>query len=260
MINRILSIALALLIYLTSPLEAAKEWQEIKGQNFIIYYRDDALLDFAQTVMDSAEDEFKYVTGNLGITRYQGWGWERRAAIYIYRDEEDYVNNGGAGWSHGSASVEEKIIRTYPSAHGFFDSLLPHELGHIILREFIGFTVAVPLWFEEGVAMYQEKAKRLGADKAVKEAIEKGQFIPLSKLTDMQLYKDADQSLVDLFYAESASIVYFLITQLGEQRFYSLCRELKDNTPFTTALSRVYVRIKDLDALNKMWVDHLKGQ
>ncbi len=245
---------------LAVPAQAKKEWLEDKGSNFIIYHRQ-VPLDFVQTVMSSAEEDFRDVTANLGITRYQSWAWDKRAAIYIYKDEDDYVTNGGqAGWSHGSASVREKIIRTYPAANGFFDSILPHELGHIIFREFVGFNVDVPLWFEEGVAMYQEKAKRVGVNKTVKEAIENGQFIPLSRLTDMQLYKDTDQQVVNLFYAQSASIVYFMITQLGDQRFYQLCRELKDNTPFLTALTRVYVRVKTLDDLNKLWVNYLKEQ
>ena len=87
-----------------------------------------------------------------------------------------------------------KTIKTFPEAHGFFDTILPHELGHIIFRDYIGFTINIPLWFEEGVAIYQEKAKRLGANKAVKEAIENGQFIPLSQLSGMRLYKNSKQS------------------------------------------------------------------
>ena len=83
--------------------------------------------------------------------------------------------------------------KLYPDVNGFFDTLLPHELGHIIFRDYIGFTAAVPLWFEEGVAIYQEKAKRLGSNKTVKEAIENGQFIPLSQLSGVRLYKDSNE-------------------------------------------------------------------
>ncbi len=237
-----------------------EKWQQLKGQNFIIYYRN-VPQDFLDTVMRSAEEEFRNITSNLGIARYQSWSWDKRAAIYIYHDAKDYINNGGqAGWSHGAALVREKVIKTFPAANGFFDSIMPHELGHIIFREFVGFDADVPLWFEEGVAMYQEKAKRLGSDDDVREAIEKGQFITLTQLTDMRLYNDTDQDTVQLFYAEAANAVYFLITEFGEQRFYKLCRELKENTPFEEALRRVYVRLKSLDDLNKFWVKHLHGE
>ncbi len=250
-----------LVLFLTTPTWAAKkEWDETKGTHFIIYYRD-VPQDFVQTVMDSAEEEYTAVTANLGVTRYQGWTWAKRASIYIYHDEDDYkLHSGQAVWSHGAALAQTKTIVTFPAVQGFFDSILPHEMGHIIFREIIGYEVNVPLWFEEGVAMYQEKAKRLGVNKTIKDAQQKGQFIPLSTLTDMQLYNDTPQETVELYYAESASIVYYLISELGEQRFYRLCHVLKENTPFLTALSQVYVRIKDLNVLNKMWLQYLEEQ
>jgi len=237
-----------------------KDWQQMGGQDFIIYYRTDVPEDFVQTTLDTAEDEFKRVADNLGITHYINWSLDKRASIYIYSDQEDFVKNGHqALWSHGTAFARLKTIKTFPEAQGFFDAILPHELGHIIFRDFVGFTAEMPLWFEEGVAMYQEKAKRLGANKAVKEAMQNGTFIPLSKLSHMRLYMNSKQELVELFYAESASIVYFMITELGEQQFFMLCRELKNNISFGAALEKVYLKFKNLDELNQSWVDFLEG-
>ena len=260
--RNILKTLVGIVLFLTtySSSATAKDWQELKGSNFIVYYREAVPEDFVRTVMDSAEDSFGQVSANLGISRYQSWASEKRASIYIYTDQNDYINNGGqAGWSHGAALISSKTIKTFPSDEGFFDALLPHELGHIILHEFVGPYANIPLWFDEGVAMYQEKAKHIGAGKIVQEALEKGQFIPLTELTDMRLYNNSDRATVDLFYAESASIVNFIITQLGESHFYKLCRELKENTRFVDALPKIYMHIDNLDDLNKKWVNYLKG-
>ena len=132
-------------------------------------------------------------------------------------------------------------------------------MGHIIFRDYIGFSAIVPLWFEEGVAIYQEKAKRLGSNKTVQEAVENGQFIPLSRLSGMRLYKNSDDQVVDLFYTESASVVYYMMTELGEQEFYMLLGELKNNTPFQEALHKVYLRFKTIDELNQSWTEYLQG-
>ncbi len=161
-------------------------------------------------------------------------------------------------WSHGSASAKEKEIRTFPAAAGFFDSTLPHELGHIIFREFIGHSARIPLWLEEGVAMYQEKAKRWGANRLVQEAMANGTFLSLNELDSLQLTSNTDQHLIELFYAESASMVYFMITELGEYRFGNFCRRLKEGDSFKKALESAYVRFHDQDDLNKVWVDYLK--
>ena len=251
---------LVLCVTAKADANAKKEWVEQKGGNFIIYHRD-VPQHFVDSVMEAAEEEFKNVTVNLGIARYQSWAWDKRAAIYIYRDEQDYVQNGGqAGWSHGAALVATKTIKTYPMANGFFDSILPHELGHIIFHEFVGLDADVPLWLDEGVAMFQEKARRLGSDQVVKKAMENGQFIPLTQLTDMRLYKNTDENTVQLFYAESASAVNFMITELGPQHFYKLCRELKEHTRLSDSLPKAYMRVKGVEDLNKQWVRYLEEQ
>ncbi len=249
-------------IYMTQvTCVSAKDWEVLKGNNFIVYYRMNVPEEFIKTVLDSAEDEHSRVLGNLGVSRYQSWANEKRASIYIYSDEKDYVSNGNQpGWSHGWALASSKIIKTYPSDQGFFDALLPHELGHIIFYELVGPYADVPLWLNEGIAMYQEKAKHIGAAKIVQEALEKGQFIPLTQLTVMRLYNNSSQETVDLFYAESASIVNFLITQLGEGLFFKLCRELKEKKSLVEALSITYRHIENLEDLNKRWIEYLKGR
>ncbi len=234
-----------------------KEWQEYKQVHFIIYYKD-APLDFVKTVESSAEQYYDEIAQNLGFTRYEGWTFDDRAKIYIYDDEESYMKEANqAKWSHGVASPKDRVIRTYPMAQGFFDTLLPHELGHIIFREFVGFKVQVPLWFEEGIAMYQEKARRFGVDKEVKQAMLNKEFMPLEEMTFMKLTPQTDEQVVLLFYSESASIVNYMINELGKERFVIFCRKLKESNSFDEALKYAYVRFAGIKELNKTWVDFL---
>ena len=248
------------MIFAGTAVCAEEKWKEYKQRHFIIYYKE-APLDFVKTVERMGEQYYGEITRNLGFTRYKGWNWEDRAIIYIYDDSDDYVKSGKhASWSHGVASPRDRTIRTFPSAHGFFDSTLPHELGHIIFREFIGFKAKIPAWFEEGVAMYQEKAKRWGAHETVRKAINDETFKPLSELSLTYLRYNTSKEVVSLFYAESASAVNFLITEYGDQRFVRLCRKLKKGGPFSWAIDSVYVRFKNVDDINKAWVKYLSSQ
>ena len=234
----------------------AEEWTEYKTRHFLIFY-DKAPIEFVQAIETAAERFLEDIYADMRFGRPRGWTYDERVKIYIYNDQDDYVNERNVAWSHGAASPTKKIIRTFPTAHGFFDSTLPHELGHIIFRDFVGYRVSLPLWFEEGVAMYQEQAKRFGSHAAVREAIEQDLFIPLKELQRMRLYSDTDRSIIALFYAESASIVNYLITEHGKHRFIRFCRKLKEGKSFEAALSNVYVRFKDLDKLNKAWVKYV---
>jgi hypothetical protein len=236
---------------------AQEKWEEAKSSHFIIYYRQ-APLDFVQAIEKAAEEYYYEISDNFGH-HPKVWEWDERAKIYIYDSAEQYVQESNQmEWSHGAASADKKIIYTFPTAHGFFDSTLPHELGHILFRDMVGLKAQVPAWFEEGIAMYQEKARRFGAHDAVRTALKDGTFIPLKNLTYGYLNQHNDPESIQLFYTESASIMNFLINENVESRFSRLCRKLKDGGPFDWALESVYFEYKNVDQLNDAWVEFLK--
>lgn len=258
MITRITQFIFLYFFLINSSVWAAPEWKEYKCQHFIIYYKQ-VPEDFIKNVEQMAEFHYDKISETLGYTRYKGWTWEERPKIYIYNDADDYVNSAQqANWSHGVASPQDKVIRSFPSAHGFFDSTLPHELAHIVLREIIGFKAQVPLWFEEGVATYCEVAKRWGAHETVRKAIEEKTFIPLDELSFVRLNSKTDTERVNLFYAEAASAVNYLISEWGTYRFVNFCRKLEEGGPFEWAMASVYVNFKTLKDFNKAWVDYLQ--
>lgn len=226
----------------------------------MVYYKN-APEDFVEDVLESAEEYYHDITRDLGFTRYGSWSWEDRGKIYIYRDAEDYVQaTQQPGWSGGSASYRDKVINTYPLASGFFDTLLPHELGHIIFREFIGFRSDLPLWLDEGVASYQEKARRWGSNKIVKQAIKDKTFIPLEELSQKVISSSSDKNTVELFYAESGSVIYYLITKFGKYRFVDFCNALKDGQGLNQALHSAYSRFTDIKELEAAWLDYLEDE
>ena len=135
-----------------------KGWSVEKSAHFIVYYKKAQEKFIAQTI-DGAEEYYKSIANNLGFNRYEFWTWDKRAKIYIYNDAQDYQEKTGKpAWSGGHAYYHEKVIETYPWAGGFFDSLLPHELGHIIFREFIGPQSNTPYGWMKGWRCIRRKA------------------------------------------------------------------------------------------------------
>ncbi|MDP1853362.1 MAG: peptidase MA family metallohydrolase [Candidatus Omnitrophota bacterium] len=237
---------------------AEEKWNESRSEHFIVYFR--AIPeDFIDEVKNDAEEYYKSITENLGFARYNFWLWDKRAKFYIYNDSGDYIRQTNQpAWSAGAVHYQEKIIMTYPQMAGFFDSVMPHELGHIIFREFIGGGSKIPLWFEEGVASYQERSKRLGADKIVIQAINDKNFIPLEDLSKMDIRNSFNKAAVELFYAEAISVVSFIISEFGKEHFGWFCRDIRDGKAFEDALWRFNCR--DLAALNKRWTEYLKNK
>ncbi|MDP2939398.1 MAG: peptidase MA family metallohydrolase [Candidatus Omnitrophota bacterium] len=247
-------------VFLQHNLCFAKEWNSHRSSHFLVYYKK-APEDFIDEVIETAEEYYRSITSDLGFTRFDEWSWDERAKIYIYDDLDEYVKaTNQPSWSGGSASYSEKRINTYPHASGFFDTLLPHELAHIIFREFVGLRTNLPLWLDEGVASCQEKAKRWGSAKVVKKAIADKKFIPLTELEKVSLRSSQDKDLVELFYAESANIVYFLLTEFNRYNFVDFCKALKEGKKFDEALHKGYPRFDNLEDLNRAWISYLENE
>lgn len=235
-----------------------EKWVEHRAKHFLIYYKN-VPQDFIATLEEQAEYYFDEITHDLVVYRNTTWIQDNRARIYVYDDQQDYISAANnMKWSHGITETRKKVIRTFPSSHGFFDSTLPHELAHIIFREFVGFQSNVPTWLDEGVATNQEKAKRWGAHKTVLNAIKQGKFIPLGELKNVVLNQNVNQEILNLYYAEAASIVNFMKTELGSFRFYNFCENLKRGHSLDNAIKLTYVRFENVDDLNKAWIKFLE--
>ena len=237
-----------------------KDLLEEKSKHFIVHFDEAIDKAFIKDIIDAAEEYYDDLADNLGLRRFNYWLWDERAQIYIYANKEKYTEETNQPeWSGGCADYYHKKLWTYPHASGFFDSILPHELGHIMFRELVGFKSDIPLWLDEGVASYQEKSKRYAALGIVKDALAKGELLTIADLDKLKKPHDLkDNKKVELFYAEAVSIVYFLIDKYGKNKFVSMCRYLKENDSFDQALRRTYYSIRNRDDLNKEWMRFLK--
>jgi hypothetical protein len=249
------------MLFCFSPVLASQDtvkWNIEKSTHFVVYYKN-APEDFIKELIDKSEGYYDKIASDLGFTRYDFWLWDNRAKIYIHDNAMDYQSaTGEPKWSGGSAMPRSKIIHTFPYAQGFFEKILPHEMGHIIFREFVGFdNPAVPLWLEEGVASYQEKSTYSMADAFVRNAIEKGNFITLEKLYNFNPQLTPSDNLVQLFYTESFSVVDFLIKEFGKDKFVSFCQALRDKKDLARAVAANYP-FSNIQELDQAWQKYLK--
>jgi len=256
--NPVILTAVVFFFSLTPALGQQAHWRVTKSEHFIVYYKnaDDMFID---RLIDNAEDHYNEIADNLGFRRFNFWLWENRAKIYIWDNAEDYQKETGQkAWSAGSAIVKDKIIRTYVNASGFFQGVLPHEMGHIIFREFVGFdNPSVPLWLDEGVACFQEFSRRAVVVRIIDEAIKNKKLMRLAELSVFKPQESVDTDKVGLFYAECLSLVESLIKGFGRDRFVLFCQNLRDKRDFDSAL-RVSFSLNNTQDLEKYWLDSLE--
>lgn len=235
-----------------------KKEQLEKSDHFIIHYKN-ASEDFIRELLEKSEEFYNKIADELGFIRFNFWVWDNRAHIYVYDDAGDYqAATGQPAWSAGAAIPGQKAIYTYTGAQEFFATVLPHEMGHIIFREFVGFNnPAVPVWLEEGVASYQMDIRRPAADLSVKEAMENGNFISIENLSNQNPLMMSSDDMVSLFYLESVSIINYLIKEFGKDSFVLFCQNLRDKKNLERAIASVYP-FENIKQLDEAWQGKLK--
>lgn len=260
----------------------AQAWQELSSEHFFIYF--DQEEKFAKEVLDKAEVYYREIALDLGYPRYsEFWTWGKRAKIYIYANHEAFLKaTNQPNWSEGMADYAKKEIISYIQSKGFLESILPHEMAHLIFRDFVGFKGIIPLWIDEGVSQWSEKVKRKEMDALAKQLFAKDALISVDDMMklDIRRLSEIDRvyirptrtkdgragilflstdNLVNTFYIQSVSLVGFLISKYGTDRFTHFCRELRDGKALEEALRSAYPSyIASLADLEFAWRKYLE--
>jgi hypothetical protein len=116
------------------------------------------------------------------------------------------------------------------------ETVFRHELSHIALSDAIG-QHHVPLWFNEGLAIYESGEHPVRRMKELWDATLFRQLLPLAEL-DRGFPQHQGQ--VNIAYAESADVVRFLLRGKDRVRFVSLIDRVAGGEPFDRALGDAY--------------------
>ncbi len=248
--------------------EAGKGWNIRKSHHFLVYYKS-ADNSFLNRLIQKAEDGYRNITEEFGFFRDEPWVWKARAEIYVYDNKEAYIRNTNMPeWSGGCARPLEKKIYTYAEAYQFIKYTLAHELAHLIFTEFVE-KKKVPLWLDEGVAVYIEKENDWYSLKnQMAHILSRSEQIPFEEILEAEfsnLDRERDPSeelsadnYVKKFYLESWSIVYFLIKKYGKDEFRQLVRNIRQGLGFNDSFFRTYRSLKDMEEFKEKWKEYYR--
>ncbi|HLF19100.1 MAG TPA: peptidase MA family metallohydrolase [Candidatus Omnitrophota bacterium] len=244
----------------------AVSWQEEKGKHFIIRTAGEDAEVWAKEVLRHAEDYYRTIAQEIDYPRYDDfWTWDERVSITVYPDKQTFLEaTGQPEWSMGGAihrprHEHKRTIVTYKQEENFLDGLLPHEISHLMLIDYIGEKYPIPIWLNEGVAQLQEKDRRPKADILMRQLVTANQAIPFDELFETDIRQETETLRVAVFYSQSVSIVDFLITDYGSKKFGLLLRQLRDGKDFEEALGTTYATtVPSIEELEKKWVSYMK--
>lgn len=118
-----------------------------------------------------------------------------------------------------------------------------HEIAHIVTREATKGPFGIAGWMNEGISVYAQRQLLDNQESALQYAIRNDRVLTFAALNSSATGGIA--STVSLYYAQSGSIVRFLVEEYGADKFAELLRTFKDGATQDDAFDRVY----GLDAL-----------
>jgi len=268
-------------IFCSMGIAYGQSWQELASDHFITHFTQDK--KFAQEILDEAEVYYQRIALDLGYPRYsEFWTWDNRVGIYIYPDKPSFLKaTNQPEWSQGMADYTNRQIASFLGSKEFVDSILPHEIAHLIFRDFVGFKGEIPLWLDEGVAQWAEEAKREEMKSMVRQLYNQDKLLLLDDLMKLNLriltemdrvYIRTTRSksgeyvvlflstdvLVATYYLEAVSLIGFLIERYGSTQFAAFCRELRDGKNLEEALRCAYPNhVRNLKELEDKWREYL---
>ena len=222
------------------------DWNSLTSDGITLYWYQDGE-SFAQELMDAAQEALQRLADDTGVSL------EQAVSIYIYASYEDLL---GAlvfpyEWTGGVAFPDFGIIAIgiSPSNLTWGKRAMAHELSHLVVHQAVfGPYGDLPTWLDEGLAVYAEGEITWARRSRLDEAISNDALISVRSLSS-RFTTDPDEA--GLSYAESYSLVVFLLDNYGQDKMLQLLDVFKEGSGYDDALMQVYGF--DMDGLNELW-------
>ncbi|MGE5643847.1 MAG: peptidase MA family metallohydrolase [Byssovorax cruenta] len=227
-------------------LDDVHPWQTVSSDPlYLHYYGIDKA--FAQEMLKAGSEGMKRSEQDAGLTT------DAPIHIYVYPNYDDLREAilYESSWAGGSAFPAENIVILGTSG---FDKewdkdTVVHELAHVLVGHFT-FTCLgyVPHWLDEGLATYSEGPLAPQLKAPLDEAIQDDTLLSIRILSGNF---GESQNSADLSYAESYSIVQYLIDGYGQDKMTALLTAFRDGTTTDDALLQTYGF--NIDGLEDAW-------
>jgi len=212
------------------------EWQSIEdGILSVHYYFGD--LASQQTVLKTAREtidrfsDLENTTINFPVK------------IWVYRTAAEMApavaSRRGQGPDTSISTLGEvgAVDTALVSRDTTFLDIVRHELAHIVTNHAtVNHITEVPTWINEGISTYAQRALLASEEQALSLAIQRNRVLPITSLNASARGSAGD---VSIFYAQSGSLVAYLVGTFGDDKFGEFIAALGDDTT-DKALQKVY--------------------
>lgn len=214
----------------TEYTDATHDWQRLEDDHVVVFWYDQPA-SFGDVLFQASREAYDHVAHTTGATT------DRAIRVVIYNNQADfcafYAPRTCQDWI-GGQTFSGITVQWGSNLSWFTENVVPHELAHVFYGEILRDTwLPVPTWFNEGIAIYNERHDHSRDMTLVLDAAEEGK---LETLPVMTRGGGVAHGEVNLWYAVAYSLVAYLAETYGEETLGELILTLADNIPFEDAL------------------------
>jgi hypothetical protein len=227
-------------------------WQVLENDQVRLYWYDNDA-EFGQGYFDLATRAAAELNAEFGVQP------KSPIAIVIYNSHEEFMSvlqEASAEWTGAVNFGRSGNIVIGLGAESWMRGVIPHELTHAVLHQIEQPPFGeIPRWLHEGLALRSEGGMGTEERSTLAAAIKQDTLIPLRVLNSP--FPDQRERAV-LSYAESNSLVEFIIEEYGSQKLGELLSVFAQGAHYDDAMTRVFGL--DMDGMEDLWREHVGAQ
>lgn len=229
------------------------QWQVLETSNFRVHATDENLAGQVADIAECTRIEL-YRTWYGGLPELN---WTPKCDIYIHDSADQYARitkQGPGSPGHSQTGVDRgritsRRIDLRRDGPDLTHAILPHEITHVVLADRFN-AKPMPRWADEGMAVLTEPAEKKQAHlRNLDDLSQRGRLFTSRQLMTMGDYPAGNQW--PMFYAESVSLVEFLVSRSRPAKFVEFMERSLANG-YEAELKRVY-GFPNFDDLDREW-------
>jgi cell division septum initiation protein DivIVA len=234
-------------------------WQALESGSFRVLYKSQTALagEVSRTAESARKDMYERWAGPAGSH------WSPRCDIYVHPSSAEYAKATGkpAGQPGHSTvgtragQVVSRRIDLCADDETLLDGSVPSEVTQVLVADLFA-DQPIPRWARIGMAALSESPESVARyQRAVPGLLREKKLFSVGPFLDQTNFPDA--AAITPFYAESVSLVSYLVQLKGPKAFTAFLREAP-RRGYARALTTHY-GFKDAADLQDHWVKHSLG-
>ncbi len=193
------------------------DWQSLTQEQVDVHWYGQSS-DFGQIMLSQAVANVKRISTKLGGTL------RHTINLWVYQTSSDFHGSLPPNvyeWVGGVAFPslnEASIVVDSPNDDTLIRDM-PHELSHLIFHQLTQDGILVPLWFDEGMAVYNQTYHEPDMTLEFKKALASHDLL---RLSEIQYNFPADSDAAYLAYAQSWNLISYMYTTFGQAKMTNL--------------------------------------